>query len=146
MHQDCLDRIAHRRILHLRVIAHGHSPCEIGVLVDIGVAQTFGMPQHGHTRVFLDVAHKRIAATWDEQVDILIKCQQGVDILASLDHLYGLETGNVNAGHSITNKLPEHTVRCLRFRAAFHDYRIARLPAQEAICGTASGRDSKSLQ
>src|SRR5262249_52184659 len=115
MHQDRLDRIAHCRVLHLGVITHRHSPREIGVLVNIGVAQTFRVPQHGHTRVFLNVAHKRIAATWDKQVDVLIECQQGVDILTRLDHLYGLGTGSVNAGDSITNELPEHTVRSLCF-------------------------------
>ena len=82
-----------------------------------------------HTRVFLNVAYKRIAATWNKQVDILIKCQQGVDILTSLDHLHGFDNSSVNAGDSITNELSEHAVRCPRFRAA-HDHRIARLPAQ----------------
>src|SRR5215468_4748891 len=124
MHQDRLDRITHCRILYLSIVTYSYSPCEVSVLVNIGVAQTFGMPQHRYTRVFLDVAHKRIAATWDKQVDIFIKCQQGVDILTSLDHLYGFDTRRVNAGHSITNELPEHAVRGLRFRAAFHNHRI----------------------
>ena len=66
MHQDSLDGIAYRGILYLGVITHSHSPREVSVLVNIGVAQTFRVSQHWHTRVFLDIAHKRIAATWDK--------------------------------------------------------------------------------
>ena len=51
-------------------------------------------------------------------------------ILAGFHHLDGIDAGAVHTGQGTTNDLPQHTIRCLRFRAAFHHHGITSLPTE----------------
>lgn len=64
--------------------AHLECQVQVGVLVDIDVADTVSMPQHGNASAALDVCHQGIAAPWDHQIDDVIQRQQAINLLSCL--------------------------------------------------------------
>ncbi len=94
------------------------------------MTQPIGMPEDRRPRVLLDIAHEGIATAGDKQIDIVVESQQGVDIIARFNHLHHIDTALIHAGNRRPDQLAEKPVRCLRFRTAFHNHRVARLPTQ----------------
>ena len=67
--ENCLRRTADACAPHLGVDDDGARPGEIGVSVDIDVADAFEMREHRHARFFLHARDEAFAAARNDEVD-----------------------------------------------------------------------------
>ena len=87
MDQQGFSRIADGNVLRFAVHTDADGLIGIGILIHIDMADTVGMPEHRDPAVVHNVAHERIAAAGDDEVNQFILLQHGGDILPGFQQL-----------------------------------------------------------
>ena len=85
MDQNRFGGVAGRRILRFRIDRDPERLCRIRRLVDVDVAEAFGVPEHGNRRVQLDVPDEGVRPTRNDEVDESIGGQQRRDVFAAAE-------------------------------------------------------------
>ena len=129
VHQQRLDRVAHRRILRLGVAGDARGHRHVGAGVDVHVADAVGVTHHRDARGILDGAHQLVAAARDDQVDQVVEGEQGLDFGARLGQVQGIGQRRILAQRRIDGG-EQRRIGVARLRAALEDGGIARFQAQ----------------
>lgn len=71
-------------VIALGVARYAQRLLQIGIAIDVDMANALGMTQHGYVqRLLLNVAHQFRGATWYNQINVILHGQQIADLLAS---------------------------------------------------------------
>src|SRR3989454_976188 len=136
IHEQRLERVAHRRALGLGVEHDGGGHLGIGVRVDEDVDDALVVLEHGHARALGDPAYELLAAARDDEVDVPVLLEHGRHRLAIGD-VDELDRLGRRAG--LLERLGQHGrdegVGLDRLAAAAEQHRIARLHAETGRVG-----------
>ena len=128
---DGIKRVAHAVAARLGVDDDVARLRQVGIAVDVRVADAGAADQHRHRRVLLDEADQLFAAARHDEVDVVLHLEHLGDdrAVAGLDDLHGAR-GHAGGGDRAFDHAAEDDVRLQRFLAAAEDRRAARLQAQ----------------
>ena len=130
-------RPAHAGAAHLGVEHDAHRHVEIGVTVDVGVAEALEVREHRHARLLLHALDQALAATRHDDIDGAVEAAKhvadggAVGCRHELDRRLG-QAGALEAGDE---RRMDRQRRVEAFRSGAQDRRVAGLHRQRAGVG-----------
>src|SRR5690554_4065482 len=83
--EERLHRVARGGIVELRVKDDGARLLELGLLVDIDMADAVGVPKDGDPRRAHDAADERVRAAGDHEIDHIVEREELAHLFTALD-------------------------------------------------------------
>ena len=76
MHEQRVERVAHRRALHLGVADHRQRAGEVGVFIDVQMADADTAGDHGNAALAAAEGVQTGTSARDDQIDQVVELQQ----------------------------------------------------------------------
>ena len=130
-HEQRLHRVARRIALRLGVVAYAHGLFDVGVGVDVDVANAIQVLDHRHPGFFDQARDQALATARHDHIDILRHGDELADRRAVCGghHLHGVGR-QASIGQTFLDERGQRAVRFDRLGAAAQNGRVARLDAK----------------